>query len=170
MADQRFDVLWRIAELYTDLTDPLNGPSHVRGDGAATTGMPPTYTQTVREYERLVKVLRDDRNRPLTQLADGRKVSARQCWWHLNEWHHKARRVIRHVPVTTPGKRGRRLAVRHADGSPVTVPQLSWLRDPAADEQVARQAVVLIGVLWDAGRIGEPMLPAAVVETMSAAA
>ena len=166
--DKRFSVLWRIAELYTELVDPLNGPGGVRGTGEAVLGMPAEYTPTVREYERLVKLLRDDRSVPLLRLEDGTKVSARSCWWHLEHWHHRAQRVIRHMPVTKVGKRGRLMTVRNSDGSPVTVPTIVWLRDPAADEVRAKRAIQWMCTNWKLP--SEPFLPVAVLEPMRAAA
>ena len=166
--DKRFSVLWRIAELYTKLVDPLNGPGGVRGTGESPISMPPTYTQTVVEYERLVKLLRDDRSLPLLRLEDGTKASARSCWWHLEHWHHRAQRVIRHMPVTKPGKKGRPVTLRNADGSPVTVPTIVWLRDDKADVVRAKRAVQWCCENWKLDC--EPFLPVAVLEPMRVAA
>ena len=160
----RETILWRIAELYTDLIDPLNGPAGIRGTGETTGGMNPhLYTPTVREYERLVKLMRDDRSEP---LLEG-KLSVRSLWWHLEHWHHRANRVIRHYPVTSKNH-GKVTTLRNHDGTPVTRPTIHHLRDPKASEQKAHQAVEWIAHHW--GLQVEPMLPAAVIEGFKVAA
>lgn len=166
--NQREKVLWRIAELYNELSDPLNGPASLRGDGESLTLMPRTYTATVREYERLVKAMREDRSAPLLRLEDGTKVSVRSAWWHLNEYWHKAQRRIKHVPVTKAGKKGRLAQLRNADGSPVTKPTIEWLRDAAADKRRAELAIQHIASKWSL--VTEPMLPSEVAEGLQAAA
>lgn len=165
---QREIVLWRIAELYTELVDPLNGPATVRGDGESLALMPSTWTPTVREYERLVKLMRDDRSEPLVKLPDGSKVSVRSLWWHLEHWHHRAVRVIRHVPVQSVGKKGRKLRVLNSDGSPATQPVIAYLRDPKAELVRAERAIQFVASRWSLPV--EPMLPQAVVEGFQVAA
>lgn len=165
--DHREQILWRIAELYTDLTDPLNGPAGIRGTGETTGGMNPhLYTPTVREYERLVKLMRDDRTEPLIATSSG-KVSVRSLWWHLEHWHHRAQTVIRHYPVTTKNH-GKPVQLRNQDGTPVTRPTIAHLRDPKANEQKAQQAITWIAQHW--GLQVEPMLPAPVIEPYKQAA
>jgi hypothetical protein len=133
MTNHRVTILKEIARLYPDLIDTLNGPAGIRGTGDSDGLMPTTYTPTVREYERLVKAMRDDRHEP---LLDG-KLSVRAAWWHLEHWHHRAERVIRHQPIQTNGKRGRKLTVLNSDGTPATKPTIAWLRDPKASEAKA---------------------------------
>lgn len=169
MPDTRLTILREIARLYPELIDPLNGPNSIRGTGDSLGLMPPTYTATVREYERLVKLMRDDRSEPLIEL-NGQKVSVRSLWWHLEHWHHRAQRVIRHTEIHTAGKKGRKLRVLNADGTPTTRPTIHHLRDPKASEAKADRALEWIAQHWDAKRIGEPMLPAAVIEGFKAAA
>lgn len=165
--NQREQVLWRIAELYPQLIDPLNGPGVVRGDGEALSLMPPTYTATVREYERLCKLMRDDRSEPLVRLEDGTKVSVRCLWWHLEHWHHRAQRVIKHDPVTAKAG-GKIHQLRNQDGTPLTRPRVAHLRDPKADVARAERAIQHIASKWSLPT--EPMLPAAVVEGYQVAA
>lgn len=170
MADSRVSVLTRVAELYTELVDPMSGPAGIRGDGDSIGFMPPTYSATVREYERLVRLMRDDRHEPLIEL-NGAKVSVRSLWWHLEMWHHRAVRVIRNHPVTT--KQGGRLVTLMNPGNPptpVTRPTIAYLRDPKADRVRAERAIQFISARWDHKRIGEPMLPAQVVEGFKVAA
>lgn len=168
--NKREEVLWKIAELYPELVDPLSGPSGVRGTGESLGFMPAEYTATVREYERLVRLMRDDRGLSLLRLEDGTKVSVRSCWWHLEHYWHRARRVVKRQQVTRPGKRGARVVLLNADRTPVLQPALVWLRDPAADVVRAKRAIQFIADSWDGGRVGEPMLPAAVVEGFKVAA
>lgn len=166
--NQREKVLWTIAELYSDLVDPLNGPASLRGDGESLALMPSTYSPTVKEYERLVKLMRDDRSEPLVRTSSGERVSVRSLWWHLNEWHHRAEKVIRHVPKQAKTKRGKTLRVLNADGSVATQPALAWRRDPGANQARAELAIQWIACRW--GLPVEPMLPQAVVEGYQVAA
>ena len=182
----RESVLWRIAELYTDLTDPLNGPSGVPGTGTSS-GLhghesscllnrssedhwtPPRCScsnQTIREYERLVKLMRDDRSEPLVFTSSG-KLSVRSLWWHLEHWHHRAQRVTRHYPVTAKAG-GKTITLRNQDGTPVTRPTIAHLRDPKASEQKAQLAITWIANHW--ALPVEPMLPAPVLEGFKVAA
>lgn len=157
MTNHREQILWRIAELYTDLADPTGGPSDIRGTSESTGGMnPKLYTATVKEYERLVKLMRDDRSEPLIATPQG-KLSVRSLWWHLEHYHHRAQRVIKHLPVTS--KRGQRIV--NADGTPHTQPAIAHLRDPKAKEAHARLAIAWIAQHW--GLPVEPMVPQAVV-------
>lgn len=142
-------VLWQIASLYSDLVSPLNGPSGVPGDGDSYGGMPSTYTPTIREFERLLVVMREG------------DAHIRSLRWHLLEYHLKATRVMRHEPrnVITKGKGRSRLV--DADGNVVTVPVIRITRHPKADEGKAREAVALMARWW--GLRSEPMLPKAVI-------
>lgn len=195
MADSRVSVLTRVAELYSELADPLNGPSGVRGDGGSmgfaghdgscllnrtegadrwTPARCSCSKRTIVEYERLVRLMRDDRSEPLVTIThkDGRveKVSVRSCWWALEHWHHRAVRVIRHVPIEAAGKKGRKLRVLNSDGTPATMPTIAYLRDPKADRVRAERAIQFISARWDHKRIGEPFLPSAVTEGFKVAA
>lgn len=173
MPNTRVTILREIARLYPELIDPLNGPATIRGTGESLGLMPTTYTSTVKEYERLVRLMRDDRSEPLLELRHkGQvigKLSVRSAWWHLEHYHHRAERVIRHQPITT--KRGRRtVTLVNADKSPVTQPTIAYHRDPKANEAKADRALEWIAQHWDHKRIGEPMLPQAVIEGFKAAA
>jgi hypothetical protein len=130
--------------------------------------MPSTWTPTVKEYERLVKLMRDDRSESLVVMGDGSKVSVRSLWWHLEHWHHRAERVIRHAPVQVAGKKGRKLRVLNSDGSPATVPTIAYRRDPKASVVRAERAIEFIASRW--GLSHEPMLPSAVLEGFKVAA
>jgi hypothetical protein len=152
----REHILWRIAELYTDLTDPTGGPSDIRGPGESDGGMnPKLYTPTVKEYERLVKLMRDDRHEPLIR-TNGERLSIRSLWWHLEHFHHRAVRVTRHYPVTAKAG-GKIVQLHHQDGSLVTRPAISHLRDPKANEQKAQLAIEWIAQHWNLQ--SEPMIP-----------
>lgn len=192
----RETILWRIAELYTDLTDPLNGPAGIRGTGSSsglhghestchlnrsdeTHWTAPRCTcskLTIDEYERLTRLMRDDRSEPLLTLEHKdrqghvlrtEKVSVRSAWWHLEHHWHRAQRVIRHDPVTV--KNGKRIAQLHnQDGSLVTKLRLDYLRHKDADEAKALLAITWIADHW--GLATEPMLPKAVIEPLKTAA
>jgi hypothetical protein len=162
----RETVLTRIAELYTDLTTP-GAKTGIRGDGDFTPGLDPTvYTPTVREYERLVKLMRDDRHEPLIH-HNGERLSVRSLWWHLEHWHHRAQHVTRHYPVQTKAG-GKLVTLRNPDGTPVTRPTIAHLRDPKASEHKAQLAIEWIANHW-ALQV-EPMLPAPVLEGFKVAA
>lgn len=81
----REDVIRQLLERYAEFTDPLNGPAGAPGDGDGLALMPRTYTASVRELERLLCTMRQDRHRALLTLASGEKVSVRSCWWHVTE-------------------------------------------------------------------------------------
>jgi hypothetical protein len=134
-------VLWEIAESYGDLVDPSFGPSGVRGSGELGLRMPWSYTGTVREFERLVGVLR------------GAEPVLR---WHLLEYHLKAVRVVRFEVVRV--QKGRRLVeLRHPDGSLVMRRQVDFRRHPAAVKGQAEAAVRWLAAMW--GAPFEPEIP-----------
>jgi len=168
----REQTLTQIARLYTDLTDPQQA-----GNGNGDSGlrlMPATYTPTVKEYERLVKQMRDDRSEKLLELKDKHgvaiaKLSVRSAWWHLEHWHHRAQRVIKHEIILADVKHSRRkVRVLDSNGKPTTQPTIGYLRDPKASEARAALAITWIAAHWNLPT--EPMLPAAVTEGYKAAA
>lgn len=145
----REEVLWKIAELYNDLVSPLNGPSGVRGDGESYGGMPSTYTPTLREFERLLRAMRES------------DEQTRLLRWHLLEWHLKATRVIKHEPRIVRTKTRKRSLLLDEMGNIVTVPVVRVCRNARADENKAREAVAIMARCWSLK--SEPMLPKAVV-------
>lgn len=73
MPNTREETLTQILERLTELTDPMQS-----GNGNDDSGlrlMPATYTASVRETERLLAKLRDERH---------------HLWWHLNEHYIRA--------------------------------------------------------------------------------
>lgn len=144
-------VLWEVAERYHEFTDPLNGPSGVPGSGELPSRMPWTYTATVREFERLLGVMRGSAGQDW--FRDWRVLALR---WHLLEWHLKAERVVRQEVVTRTV--GRRVVVLlDAAGEPLRKPAVGVRRHPGAVEGRARDAVAWMAEGW--GLACEPELP-----------
>jgi hypothetical protein len=97
----RARVLWEIAERYHELVDPLNSGEGIRGTGELVPLMPRTYTATVKEFERLFAVMR---NQARQQAFRGESLGTLR--WHILEYHLKAERIVRLEVVTV--KQGRR--------------------------------------------------------------
>lgn len=150
-------VLAQIADWYSELVDPLSGPSGVPGDGESPVGMPRTYTPTVREFERLLGVMR---NRARQEAYAGFALG--KLRWHVMEWFVSPPRVRREEPVFVDGKGGKRRRLVGVDGRPVTRPRIVRLR-----HRDAREDRALLGLEWMAanwGLVSEPMLPREMVE------
>lgn len=83
--ESRVKVLRVIAERYLELVDPMQGPSGISGDGGSSGFMPDTYSPTVREFERLMSVMKYDRHRSLVVVASGKHtwvgefIDGRRC-------------------------------------------------------------------------------------------
>lgn len=148
---ERVRVLAEIAARYHELVAPLNGPDHVRGDGGSLPLPPATYTASVREFERLLRLMRNQgrqlayRGEPVCRLR-----------WHVLAWFVDAVRVIDHHNVYVV-RHGKKRLVLRPDGKPETRPVLAHRRHPEAREEKA-----VWGLEWMADRWGletEPMLP-----------
>lgn len=103
----RVQVIREILERWHELTEP-GGLSGI-GGGDGVMHMPPTYTPTVRELERMLRVMREDRHRSLILLTNGDKASVRSLWWHVSERYMRSRTTIKEVPVKRRAKRGKTL-------------------------------------------------------------
>lgn len=143
--DGRVRVLVEIAERFQELVDPLSGSAGLRGDGESVGLMPRTYTPSVREFERLVLRLREERH---------------SKWWHLNEFWLQAE--SRTVWWCSKCKRQTHQEV-HDHGTPDRVLNVSgrrqvvWSRHRNADRAKALVAIEWMAVEWSLG--SEPMLP-----------
>ena len=147
LLESRVRILIEIAERFRELVDPLSGPSGVRGDGGSGPGMPPTYTATVREFERLAVRLREER---------------RDLWWHLDGWWLSAEsRTVFHCPrCGMCHQPAHRHPSRRNAGKVVEVKckrVIAWSRRPGARESLARKAVETMAGWWVLE--SEPMLP-----------
>lgn len=148
----RVEVLVVLLERYQELVDPLNGPSGVAGDGESVVRMPITYTASVRELERLLRVMREDRSEPL-QLVGGRKVSVRALWWHVYHRYIASTTRTVDVEVLKRGKNGK----RHRDIERRAVP---------CYDRAVNPVLVAAGVSWMAeawSLASEPMIPSALL-------
>lgn len=174
----RMKILTAVAERYHELTE-TQSPGGSSGTGSlvaltpherhclllTTLGRGARCTcayRTVREFERLLGVMREGRHSLV--LVAGEKHSVRALRWHLVGWYVDARRVVRHFPKR-PVK-GQRLAVPVGqeilrDGSGAFVPSIvreDWQRTAGARKELADVGLRWVAVAWP-DRFGEPMLP-----------
>jgi hypothetical protein len=120
-----------LLERYDDLVEPWVGPGSSGLVGVPL--MPPTYTDSVRELERLLRRLREER---------------RGLWWHVNEHYLAVSWVARTVYVRRRAKGGKHATVAER--------RLERQGDESDPRKVAE------GVAWLAESWGlehEPMLP-----------
>jgi hypothetical protein len=141
----RTETITALLERYDDLVDPQQA-----GHSANLTGvplMPPTYTDSVRELERLLRRMRDDRSEPLLRVGE-RKVSVRACWWHINTRYIACTRVIKVEMVRRRGKHGKHITVpeRHV----ITLAN-------GSEDAIVKRGVQWIADAWSLKH--EPMLP-----------
>lgn len=90
----RTQTIVSILEQFDELANPLWSTAGGGSGGPAL--MPKTYNASVREVERLLLGMRDDRAHPLVSSA-GVKHSVRSLWWHVDQRYLKAQRVLRDV-------------------------------------------------------------------------
>lgn len=159
----REQVIVELLERYTELADPMQSGNG--GEGGWGLSMPGTYTASVRELERLLGQMREER---------------RSQWWHVTERYIRAERSKKTLTlkggrwyglepheavVGVPGGWTLALATerskktRKGDDLQVTIAR--W--NSAVRAHKVTLGVAWIADQWDARRIGEPMLPAAVM-------
>lgn len=169
----RAAVLWTIAANYNDLVDPI-ASAGIQGDGASF-GLqltPPTYTTTVREFERLMTVMRNDRHSALISIYDDKgnfieKASVRKLHWHLLEYHLKATKTMTVPKLTIARAHGRKLHRLPVDEHGAALPKITMRRHPQARIELAAQAVEWQATNWTLDH--EPMIPKASYELSIAA-
>ena len=150
----RVAVLTTLLELYNDLADPCqSGNGGTQGSDGLTL-MPATYTDSVRELERLLKLMREDRGLSLIQTSQG-KVSVRKLHWHVSEWFIRCTTANRWVTEPARTRSGKKTTRR--------VRAIVTVRNPAVDERLVDAGVRWLAENW--GLDSEPMLPTAVVES-----
>lgn len=191
----RATVLWTIAENYTDLVDPLNSRAGIHGTGESLGGIgkhdPRCFltttegdqgvsgvrctcsVRTVREFERLMTTMRNDRHRALIAVYDAKgnlieKASVRKLHWHLLEYHLKAVRTTRAPKLTIAKGHTRKLVKLQVDDHGSPLPIFRVHRHPQARMELAAAATEWQADNW--GLSHEPMLPAAMTEPMMIAA
>lgn len=140
-------VIRDLLERYHDLTDPQQTRAG-RGEGEPLPLMPVTYTPTVRELERLLTVMRQDRHRPLIQVG-AEKVSVRRLWWHVSERYLRCQVTLKDVPVKRKAKHGKTLTV--LERRAVVTPQ------PGVNPVFVDRGIRWLAEEW--GLASEPMLP-----------
>lgn len=142
----RVAILTQIAERYSELVSPLNGPNRLRGDGDSVIRMPRTYTPTVREFERLASRLRSEK---------------RGLWWHLDGWWLSAEtKTMFNCPRCGLTHRPEHLHPNRRSGRATTVKckrVVVCQRRPGAREQLAKTAIGQLATWWDLPH--EPFLP-----------
>lgn len=152
-------VIAQILERYNDLIDPL-----LSGNESGSTGvllMPATYTPTVREVERLMQTLREDRHGPLTKWThDGEPFAAspRRLWWHLNGWYIDVQHVLHVPPLKTQKNKRKQLTRQPVDQLyGAALPQVRIVRKADVRFPIALKGVERLAELWSLTH--EPMLP-----------
>lgn len=150
-----------IAEWFSDLVDPLNGPSGVRGDGGSLPRLqhepgcrihgsrPPACSCSLRsvlEFERLVDRLR---------------VDDRELWWHLDGWFLSASsRTMWHCPRCGMTHQREHVHAKRRGSGLIRVRckrVLVWSRVPGAQRSRAEAGLEVLAGWWGLGH--EPMLP-----------
>ena len=148
---KRVEVLAEIADRYWELVDP-NHRNGERGSGDREVKMPASYTNSVKEFERLLNVMR---NQGRQKAFKGEPLCVLR--WQVLAWHVNARKIIRHEPVLVFA-RGRWQQVRDPEtGELVTRPTVNFSRDRQAREEKARLGLEWMAENW--GLLSEPMLP-----------
>ena len=145
----RTETIRELLSRYHELVDPLNGSAGIPGDGDSVIRMPRTYNASVRELERLLRGMRDDRHASLVLYAPGTKCSVRALWWHLNARFIAAGTRTVERQVTQRGKNGKRLTVM--------VRQVEATYSPAVDPRKVDAGIQYLASAWSL-RL-EPMLP-----------
>jgi hypothetical protein len=137
---RRTTTLEHIAANYHQLVSPLNGPSGIRGDGQSDPAMPPTYTPTVREFERLMRLMR---NQAKQQAHSGESLGTLR--WHILAWHVNADRSPHQQPVVVTTNTGKKRQLRRRDGRPeLRVTH----RNPPRRHPQARADKARLGIEW----------------------
>ena len=141
---KREEIIYQLLERWDDLVEPgvhVDAP----GDRAYIPLMPSTYTPTVRELERLLKVMRSER---------------RSQWWHVTERYLRSSVRVIEVPV----KNGRVKLPPHtthlAGGiqrgdKTARLTVKTW--NPAVRAEKVRRGVAWLAIGWSLPH--EPMLP-----------
>jgi hypothetical protein len=151
----RCNLIENILNRWDELTSPLHGRTG-QGTDDLPAQMPASYNPSVKELERLIRVLRDDRHAHLMLTHSGEKVSLRQQWWHLNEYYLKAHRVLTIPPKIPRSKRGDLQKLQLTDDGR-RIPILRTTRHPDARADLAHMAVRTIATYWALPH--EPQLP-----------
>lgn len=161
MLDRRGQTIIQLLEQLHELTDPVRA-----GNGDGQTGMLlmphakecrmfakdgasycTCHLRAVSELQRLLGVMRDDRNASLLVLPDGEKVSLRACWWNLNERYLRCQSSTRDLTW----RAGRWQGLSH--GSVAAQPggwQVAFAKEAAAKRRRGAQIRVRV-VTWDSG-------------------
>lgn len=121
-----------LLERYHDLVDPMQSRAG-KGEGSGP-GMPRTYTASVRELERLLVRMREER---------------RSQWWHVTERYIRCQHVTKDVQVKRKGKNGKTATVIER--------QCVTVYPPAVRLEKVRRGVKWIADEWQLQ--SEPMIP-----------
>lgn len=160
----RTKVLERLLEHYAELVDPMQMRDQP-GEGTGLILMPATYTASVRELERLICSLREDRHGPIRKWTalnerdqpEAFAASPRRLWWHLNAWYIAVEHKTYTPPLRVQKGAKRKLVKLQVDQHGQALPQVRVLRSPEARYPIALKAVEWLSENW--GLQSEPMLP-----------
>lgn len=132
---RREEIVVALLERYSELVDPMQSGNG--GEGGWGLSMPRTYTASVRELERLLRLM---------------QVERRSQWWHVSERYLRAQSALKDVPVKRKTKHGKTVTVVER--------QVVVTYSPAVRLEKVRRGVEWLAASWDERRVGEPMLPA----------
>lgn len=158
----RANVIRTILTHHTELVDPGVQLGYSSIDGGYPHTDPRVYTPTVREVERLLRTMRDDRHESLLDLLDkngaptGERASVRACWWHINEYHLRATTILV-TPAKQPRSKKRELRRLPTDDTGRPLPAKRTIRNPTAREDLAELGITWIATHW--ALTHEPMVP-----------
>jgi len=130
---RREEVIVQLLERFQELVEPAGG-NGIPGSGDYLPLMPATYTPSVRELERLLIRMRDER---------------RSQWWHVTERYLRCQHVNRDVPVKRKGKNGKTVTVVER--------QLVVTFHPGVRAEKVRRGISWLAEEWRLGH--EPMIP-----------
>ena len=139
-------------EDYYELRDPMTSGNRQGDTGVRLNA--PTYDDNVKELERLLNAMRDNRAAPLELLHAREKVSVRQMWWHIKAYYIDARVVLIHPAKPPRPRKHHRLQVDD-EGRPL--PIRVTRRKHEARQDIAEHGITWILTHWDLRH--EPMYP-----------
>lgn len=131
----RVEVIRDVLERYDELVDPSIGRNGEKGNGEQPPEMPVTYTPTLKELERLLRLMR---------LED------RRLWWHVTERYIRCQTRIQRDVVEKRKVKGKGEVTALVD-------RLQTTYDPKVDPLLVDAGIEWLARSWRL--VSEPMRP-----------